>query len=344
VSSARKIRVVIVDDSMFMRAAIEKILVAHGDIEVVGQARNGREAVDKVIALRPDVVTMDFNMPEQNGAQAVSEIMAKQPTPIIMFSAHTQQGARETFEALAAGAVDFCTKPAGEVSVDLSGIADDLVAKVIAASGATPRAQKPVILAPAERNFRPTWPPGGPKVIIIGVSTGGPAALSRVIPALPAMTRSPIIIVQHMPAQFTKALAERLNGQSALKVREARDGDIPRPGQVLVAPGDRHLEMAPGGTLRLTDGPPVHGCRPSADVTLTSAARVLGPAAVAVIMTGMGRDGARGVLAIKKGMGRVYAQDEATSVIFGMPKAAIETGAVDEVVALDEIPKRLARI
>ena len=267
-SSLKKLRVVIVDDSMFMRAAIKKVLESHGGFDVVAQARDGREGVAKVVEHRPDVVTMDFNMPEQNGAQAVSEIMSKRPTPIIMFSAHTQEGARETFEALSAGAVDFCTKPAGEVSVDLSSIAADLVEKLQAAAGATPRAQKPVILAPAERNFRPTWPPGGPKVIIIGVSTGGPAALSRVIPAMPAMTRSPILIVQHMPAQFTKALAERLNGQSALKVREARDGDIPRPGQVLIAPGDRHLEMAPGGTLRLTNGPPVNGCRPSADVTM----------------------------------------------------------------------------
>ena len=339
-----KLRVVIVDDSMFMRAAIKKILEDDGGFDVVDTARDGRDGVAKVIKHQPDVVTMDFNMPELNGAQAVTEIMNARPTPIIMFSAHTQEGAKETFEALSAGAVDFCTKPAGEVSADLSSIADDLVAKLRAAAGARPRAQKPVVAKPETSSFRPTWPPGGPKVIIIGISTGGPAALARVIPAMPRMTRSPIIIVQHMPAQFTKALAERLNGLSALKVREARDGDIPRPGQVLIAPGDQHLEMAPGGTLRLRGGPPVNGCRPSADVTMLSAAKVLGPAAVGVIMTGMGKDGAEGVKAIKKVQGMIYAQDEATSVIFGMPKAAIETGVVDAVVGLDEIPQRLMRV
>jgi len=340
----KKIRVVIVDDSMFMRAAIAKILEKSGSFEVVGQARDGREGVAQVLKCQPDVVTMDFNMPELNGAEAVSEIMKARPTPIIMFSAHTQEGAKATFEALAAGAVDFCAKPAGEVSADLSSIADDLLTKLHAAVGAKPRAQKPVVATQTQRTMRSTWPPGGPKVVIIGVSTGGPAALSRVIPALPQLQRSPVIIVQHMPAQFTRALAERLDGQSAVKVREARDGDIPRPGQVLVAPGDRHLEMAPGGTLRLTDGPPVNGCRPSADVTMISAARVLGAAAIGVIMTGMGRDGAAGVQAIKRVEGRTYAQDEGSCVIFGMPKAAIDTGAIDEVVPLDQIATRLSRL
>lgn len=343
-SASSKLRVVIVDDSMFMRAAITKILATDGGFEVVGQASNGRDGVARVLELEPDVVTMDFNMPELNGAEAVSAIMAKRPTPIIMFSAHTLEGARETFEALAAGAVDFCAKPSGEVSADLSGIAGDLVRKLRAAAGARPRVTQPAVIKPSETSFRPTWPPGGPKVIIIGISTGGPAALSRVIPAMPRLTRSPIIVVQHMPAQFTSALAERLDALSQLKVREARDGDIPRPGQVLIAPGDQHLEMAPGGTLRLSQRPPVNGCRPSVDVTLESAARVLGPSAVAVIMTGMGRDGAEGIMAIKRAEGMTYAQDEDTSVIFGMPKAAIDTGMIDVVVPLDELAVRLRRV
>ncbi|HEU5057065.1 MAG TPA: chemotaxis protein CheB, partial [Kofleriaceae bacterium] len=241
-ASDRKLRVLVVDDSLFMRAAVAKLLTTDGRFEVVGQAKDGAEAVDRVLDLRPDVVTMDFNMPRMNGAEAVRAIMGKRPTPVIMFSAHTRQGARETFEALAAGAVDFVTKPGGEVSADLRGIADDLIGKLMAAAGARPRALAPVQQAkPKAPVHISTWPPTGPRVLVIGVSTGGPAALSRVIPTLPATIRFAIVIVQHMPASFTATLAERLNGLSAVSVREARHGDVPAAGMVFIAPGDQHL-------------------------------------------------------------------------------------------------------
>ncbi len=340
--AARPIRVLIVDDSMFMRAAIKKVLGDAGGFEIVGQARDGQEAIDKVVELRPQVVTMDYNMPRLNGAAAVREIMKQCPTPVIMFSAHTRQGARETFEALAAGAVDFCTKPSGEVSANLAAAEQELINKLRVAAEARPRAMAPITAAKPTGPIRmATLPPTGPRLVLIAISTGGPAALSRVIPSLPADTRFATLVVQHMPAQFTAALAERLDSLSAVSVREARDGDLPRPGLVLIAPGDRHVEFDPDGKLRLVDGPLVHGCRPAADVTMKSAAPVYGRRLIGVVMTGMGKDGAEGMTAIKRVDGKTMAQDQETSVIFGMPRASIEAGVVDDVVPLDDIAGRL---
>ncbi len=337
----RIIRVLIVDDSLFMRASIKRTLETAGGFEVIGQARDGDEAVKKVLELQPDVVTMDYNMPKQNGASAVRAIMRQRPTPIIMFSAHTRQGARETFEALAAGAVDFVTKPAGEVSADLSAVSEQLVHKLTGAAMSRPRAIAPITADKSSRPIHATLPPTGPRLAIIAISTGGPAALSRVIPSLPSSLRLAVLVVQHMPAQFTAALAERLDQLSALRVQEAKTGDMPRPGLVLIAPGGKHVEFDDRGAIVLTDGPPVHGCRPAADPTMKAAAQTYGRRAIAVVMTGMGRDGAEGLRAIKNADGRTMAQDEATSVIFGMPKAAINTGCVDEVSPLDDIAGRL---
>jgi two-component system chemotaxis response regulator CheB len=342
----RKIRVLIVDDSLFMRAAIARAL-AGGPFEIVGQAKDGGDAIAQIQRLLPDVVTMDFNMPGMTGAEAVRQIMQLRPTPVVMFSAHTRQGAKETFDALAAGAVDFLTKPDGEVSVDLSKIADELVRKLVAAAQARPRAARP---PPALRSSSSssairllttaasvTSPGALPRVCVIGISTGGPAALSEVIPELPPDLRVAIVIVQHMPAGFTGPLAERLDAASHVSVSEARTGDRPLPGTVLIAPGDRHLEFDDRGAVSLTDGPQVNGCRPAADVTMISAARVYGRRTLALVMTGMGKDGAEGALAIKRAHGKTLAQDQATSVIYGMPKAAVDAGAIDEVAALGDI-------
>ena len=347
----RKIRVLIVDDSLFMRAAIAKAL-AGGPFEVVGQAKDGSDAVAQIVRLAPDVVTMDFNMPGMTGADAVRQVMQQRPTPVVMFSAHTKQGAKETFDALSAGAVDFLTKPAGEVSVDLSKIADELIRKLIAAAQARPRPASPPpppsrpsgsyaarsISMTGMSAAGPGVGPGNlPRLCIIAISTGGPAALSEVIPALPPDLRVAVIIVQHMPAGFTATLAERLDASSRVSVAEAADGDRPVPGQVLIAPGDRHLELDDRGLVVLRDGPLVHGCRPAADVTMLSAARVYGRRCLAIVMTGMGKDGAAGALAIKRADGKTLAQDQATSVIYGMPKAAIDLGAIDEIAALSDI-------
>lgn len=340
--TAKPIRILIVDDSMFMRAAIERALIGLGDFEIVGHARNGAEAVDKVLEVQPDVVTMDYNMPRMNGAAAVRELMKQRPTPVLMFSAHTRQGARETFEALAAGAVDFCTKPAGEVSMDLSAIAEELGAKLRAAAKSHPQPTVPLRSAKDPAGVgRISVPPTGPRLVVIGISTGGPAALSRLIPALPANTRFATVIVQHMPAQFTAALAERLDALSAVSVREAEPGDLPMPASVLIAPGDRHLVFGERGTVVLSTDPLVNGCRPSADVTMQSAAAVYGRRTIGVIMTGMGRDGTEGLRSIKRAEGRTMVQDPESCVISGMPKAAMEAGVADYVVPLDDIAKRL---
>lgn len=337
----RRIRVLVVDDSLFMRAAIAKTLGAAFDI--VGQAKDGSDALQQVTKLAPDVITMDFNMPGMNGAETVRELMARRPTPVVMFSAHTKQGAKETFDALAAGAVDFVTKPAGEVSVDLSKIADELRSKLLAAASSKPRASSASIAVPSPRTTAPmaiprtTLPGALPRLCVIAVSTGGPAALSEVIPALPVDLRLALVVVQHMPAGFTGALAERLHALSRVAVREAQSGDRPLTGGVLIAPGDRHLEFDETGACILTDGPLVNGCRPAADVTMQSAAKVYGRRSLAVVMTGMGKDGTAGALAIKRVQGKTAAQDAETSVIYGMPKAAIEAGAIDEICALGDI-------
>jgi two-component system chemotaxis response regulator CheB len=339
-AGTRRLRVLVVDDSLFMRSAIAKTL-ATGPFEVVGQAKSGADALAQVARLQPDVITMDFNMPGMNGAETVRALMQQRPTPVVMFSAHTRQGAKETFDALAAGAVDFVTKPAGEVSVDLSKIADELTRKLLAAASARPRAAAPPQL-PARPSGsigipRTTLPGGLPRLCCIAISTGGPAALGELIPALSPDLRIAIVVVQHMPAGFTGPLAERLAAGSRVAVREAQAGDRPLAGSVLIAPGDRHLEFDDRGMVMLTDGPPVNGCRPAADVTMLSAVKVYGRRTLAVVMTGMGKDGAAGALAIKRAEGKTCAQDQQTSVIFGMPKAAIDAGAIDEVVPLGDL-------
>lgn len=344
-----KIRVLVVDDSAFMRIAVKRTLESHPKIEVIGQAKDGADAVAKVAELQPDVVTMDFNMPRMNGVEAVRAIFAKKPVPILMLSAHTQEGAQETLDALAAGAVDFIPKPDGEVSTDLSGVKDELFRKIRAASRSRPRAPAPAgsdvrpvapKAASATRKARPTS--GREKVVLLAVSTGGPAALEKVVPRLPADYPASVLIVQHMPRAFTKALAKRLDGISALDVREAAAGDELAPGQVLIAPGDQHVVFDSVGRLRLNDGPPVHGCRPSADVTLQAASRLLGARLSVIVMTGMGKDGAIGSQAAKAAGARIFAQDKESSIVWGMPKAVVDMGLAEAQLPLEKIaPKML---
>jgi two-component system chemotaxis response regulator CheB len=382
-----KLRVLIADDSLFMRAAIKKLLERDARFEVIGEAKDGRDAVEKVRALRPDVCTMDFNMPVLDGAQAVREIMRAQPTPIVMLSAHTREGARETFAALDAGAVDFVTKPSGEVSAELGEVAPTLIAKLLAAAQSAPQpppaaappaarrpasgprasispaAGQPTPSYPAVGQPTPSYPAGGQpavslpaggqpalsfptpglRVVVVAVSTGGPAALARLLPLLPADGPHALLVVQHLPAGFTAPLAERLDGLSQIRVREAADGDRPGAGQALIAPGDRHLEVHSDGRVHIVEGPEVNGVRPSADVTMRAAARVYGRRTIGVVMTGMGRDGADGIRAIKAAGGVTFVQDQASCVIYGMPRAAVETGCVDHIVPLDELAAAIAR-
>ena len=340
-----RLRVLVVDDSAFMRGAVARVLTGDTRFEVVAQARDGEEAVRMAAEHVPDLVTMDFNMPGMNGAEATRAILANRPVPIVMLSAHTTAGARETVQALRAGAVDFVAKPAGEVSPNLALVRDELVRKLLAAAGSNLRAPVPAShprsagLDAIPRTVRVV--PAGLRLIVVASSTGGPAALSRVVPKLRIGTRAAVILVQHMPAGFTAALAEQLAEHSELPVREARAGDPIEPGVVLVAPGDRHLVVERAGRVALADTAPVHGVRPAADVTLSSAVQAFGARVIGVVLTGMGRDGATGLAAVKAAGGRTLAQDRASSTIYGMPRAAIELGAVDDVVSLDGLARAL---
>jgi two-component system chemotaxis response regulator CheB len=264
--------------------------------------------------------------------------MRQRPTPVVMLSAHTREGARETFEALAAGAVDFVTKPAGEVSTDLGPVGEKLIGKLLHAAHAQPQAMGLVSAAPrpsitASRSINI----GAPRVAVIAISTGGPAALGQLLPRFPGDTSLALVVVQHLPAGFTAALAERLDAACAIRVREAKDGDRPEAALALIAPGDQHLEFDEHGTVHIVDGPEVNGVRPAADVTMLSAAKAFGRRSIGVVMTGMGKDGAAGVAAIKQAGGATLAQDKDSCIIYGMPRAAVETGQIDQIVSLDKL-------
>ncbi|MCC6899295.1 MAG: chemotaxis response regulator protein-glutamate methylesterase [Polyangiaceae bacterium] len=347
----QKLRVLVVDDSAFMRGAISRVLSGDPRFEVAGQAKDGEEAVRLAAELRPDVISMDFNMPGLNGAEATRAIVAKNATPIVMLSAHTREGAAATVQALAAGAVDFVEKPDGEVSANLASIRDQLVDKLISAAGANVRGSMTVLDVgsadpPMSRRAPRSTPkpmPAGLRVVVIAASTGGPAALVRLLPEITA-SKAALVVVQHMSAGFTSALAEQLAEHARYAVREAQPGDELRAGTALVAPGGQHLVLERNGRVSMSDAAPVHGVRPAADVTFKSAAQVFGARAVGVVLTGMGRDGAMGLAAIKAAGGRTLAQDKATSTVYGMPKAAVEMGVVDEVLPLDQIGKTVSRL
>ncbi len=406
----RRLRALVVDDSAFMRSAVARLVEADERFEVVGQARDGEEAVALARSLRPDVISMDFNMPKLNGAEATRQIVRERGVGVVMLSAHTREGATETLAALSAGAVDYVPKPGGEVSAHIGQIREELLSKLYAAAranraaiqrgverldGAGERAPAPGAgamtpgarvsgertssvgerpssagerssgerpsgagrtSALGERSSgerpsgagRPSSPSGSPlpsglRVIVIASSTGGPAALAQVVPALD-LTRSALLVVQHMAGGFTRALAEQLSRAAPFSVQEAQGGEELREGLCLVAAGDSHLQVERGGLVRLTLSPPVHGVRPAADVTLRSVAAVYGARAIGVVLTGMGRDGALGLAAVKAAGGRSLAQSEASSVVYGMPRAAVELGVVDEVVDLERVAAAICRL
>jgi two-component system chemotaxis response regulator CheB len=336
------VRAVVADDSHFMRSVISDILDG-GGIDVVGQARNGREAVELVADLEPDVVTMDVEMPEMDGIEAVERIMADHPTPVLMLSAHTDENADVTFEALDKGAVDFFTKPGGEVSMEMSRLEDQLVEMVTSVAAASPAGTGETTTTTADTG---TTTPAREYVdnptLLVGSSTGGPKMVERVMSELPPEAGFRVLVVQHMPEGFTGRFAERIDARSDYDVREAEDGERIGAGEALVAPGGKHMVVSNyhDGRLRvkLTEDPPVNSVRPAVDMTMSSAAEVVDDPLVGVILTGMGEDGAAGIKSVKAVDGRTIAQDEETSAVFGMPKRAIETGYVDSVLPIDEIP------
>ena len=345
-------RAVVADDSHFMRSVISDILEG-GGIEVVTLARNGAEAVEAVQEHAPDVVTMDVEMPEMNGIEATEQIMDSRPTPVLMLSAHTDDNAEVTFEALDSGAVDFFRKPGGEVSMEMGRLEDQLVDMVrsVAAVDVHERATSATTAAGASATAAGTTSPETPvadaqtyaanPTLVIGSSTGGPKMVETVMGALPAGADFRVLIVQHMPAGFTGRFAERIDARSDYDVREATDGARIGGGEGLVAAGDFHMSVKGyrNGRLRveLTQDAPVNSVRPAVDVTMRSAAERVDDPLVGVVLTGMGGDGAAGIRAIKEAGGRTLAQDETTSAVYGMPKRAVETGCVDDVFPIDDI-------
>jgi two-component system chemotaxis response regulator CheB len=337
---SERIRVLVVDDSALMRKLIPAILARDSSIEVVGTAMDGAFALKKIEELRPDVVTLDLEMPRMDGMETLRLIMRRAPLPVILFSTHSKEGGYSTFKALALGAVDFVAKPKDAAAGRLEEIADQLIAKIKVAKRAAGRKLPPAVVADEpsapKKGSRPPLPPR--RVIAIGISTGGPNALQFVLTQIPADFQSTIVIVQHMPEGFTEMFAKRLDECCALEVHEARSGDLLLAGRVLICPGNRHMmvrRMPRGDMAVLSDGPPVNGHRPSADVLFHSVAQEFGLTAVGVLMTGMGDDGAEGLGAIKAAGGMTIAQSEDTCVVSGMPRAAILKGYANKIIPLD---------
>jgi two-component system chemotaxis response regulator CheB len=336
-----KIRVLVVDDSALMRKMIPQMLSSDPGIEVVGTAMDGLFALKKMKELRPDVVTLDVSMPRMDGIETLRHIVEDFGTPAIIVSSLAQRDTELTFQALEIGAFDFVTKPQDAISMHITEIGEELIAKVKAAHE-NPLARLRMVRArpghyPEKKLPRPAGVRSVDRLLAIGISTGGPNALSYLLPQIPKDFPAGILIVQHMPAGFTEMFASRLNTVCEIEVKEAKDGDLVLPGRALIAPGDRHLKikrMALGTIAVLSDAPTVSGHRPSADVLFRSVASEYGQRVTALIMTGMGSDGAEGIGEIKARGGMTVAQDEESCIVFGMPKVAIERDHIEKIVSL----------
>ena len=339
------IRVLIVDDSPLVRRTIEKLIDEDPGVKVVGIAADGLDALAKIRDLRPDVVTLDVLMPRLDGLKVLACVMRESPVRVLMLSSLTQEGADETLQALDLGAVDFIDKTALLVSGDPALAGRELLSKIRTAAAVNPsRLGRREMVRDGKSAVTSLLHPGGADVVVVGASTGGPPALQILIPALPGDLPAGVVVVQHIPAGFTRPLAGRLDAKSALSVREAEPGARVRPGEVLVAPGGSHLTFAKrGGELVVVlDSEPsgtLH--RPSVDITMQSAAELWGRRSAGVLLTGMGTDGAWGMWAIRARGGWTLAESEESCVVYGMPRAAVELGAVSEVVPLDKMAAHL---
>ncbi len=337
------IRVLVVDDSTFMRGALVRIIEKDPRFKVIDTAVNGQEAVAKAQQLKPDVITMDVEMPVMNGIEALTEIMNTTKTPVIMVSTLTESGAQTTLKALEIGAVDFIPKALNDKEKNIFRGAEWVHEKILAAAGITNgRSNVAVQAAPVKI----TMPPPSSisrvsaKVVVIGSSTGGPKALHQVISQLPASLPAPILIAQHMPPQFTIALAKRLDETCQAKVVEAQHGDIPQPGTIYIAPGGMHMRIEPTG-LRISEDKGESPYKPSVDVLTESVHKLFGKQVLGVMLTGMGADGTKEFKLMKDLGAYVIAQDQATSVVYGMPRAVVEAGAASEVLPIDKIGQRI---
>lgn len=358
-------KVLVVDDSSFFQVRLKEIINAHPELDVVGVAANGQEAIDMADQLRPDIISMDYEMPYLDGVSAVRAIMAKRPVPIVMFSSMTYEGARVTLDALEAGAVDFIPKNFAEVSRDSAILKRKLQETLLTfARQAKPRvapsfasgsqSAEPLLRKsePVPKSVAPKKPDvaiarksikGKIKILIIGASTGGPVALSEVLQKLPASFPVPVVVIQHMPENFTRAFAERLDKVCAVAVAEAQDGDMLQPGHILIAPGGKQLLFDKRGAVKVLPGDARVSYKPSVDITFASAANVYGANVLGVVLTGMGSDGCDGARLLKEKGALIWGQDQASCVVYGMPKAIATACLTDEVLPLAEIGPRLVR-
>jgi two-component system chemotaxis response regulator CheB len=344
--------VLVVDDSAFARVVISREISSDPEVEVVGTAVDGIDAVEKIKNTRPDVVTLDIEMPRMDGMSTLKKVMAECPTPVIVLSRLTTEDAETTIRALEAGAIDFVPKSPLASSGRISRPAGSLVEKIKLASRVDVRRltetsswKKPRELngsRPKHDPWRARSRPRPQTVVVIGSSTGGPKALCELVPDLPGDLPAALLIVQHMPAGFTGSLARRLDQLGQIRVKEAESGDAIRPGQALVAPGGYHLMIGSADTVTLNGSVPArHGLRPAVDVTMESAAGAYGASCIGVVLTGMGCDGRDGAATINRAGGRVIVQDEASSVIYGMPRIVVESGRADRVAPLSDIPRQI---
>ncbi|MGM0639858.1 MAG: protein-glutamate methylesterase/protein-glutamine glutaminase [Thermotogota bacterium] len=342
----KKIKVLIVDDSAFMRMVLKDIIDKQPNMKVIGLARDGLEAVEKASNLKPDVITLDVEMPKLNGLEALKIIMKKTPSKVLMVSSLTSEGASITIESLEHGAVDFIQKPAGSTSWTFRQVQDDLIKKIneistidvktlISKKTDSKKVRKPLRLA-------------GDKVLLIASSTGGPRSLDKVIPKLPGELNVPVLVVQHMPAGFTKSLAERMNRISELTVKEAEEGDILEKNHVYVAPGNYHMGLKKNSSgkikLFLDSSDKINNVRPAADFTFDQAAEIFNSGCVGVVLTGMGRDGAKGAFKIKHYGGKIIAEAKDTCVVYGMPKAVVEDGYADHILPNHKIAEKIIEV
>jgi two-component system, chemotaxis family, protein-glutamate methylesterase/glutaminase len=356
----KKFRVLIVDDSAFMRKVLETIFNADDQLQVAGHAKDGREAVAMAESMKPDVITMDINMPHMDGLQATAQIMTTNPKPIVIVSSESKDGAASTLKALELGAIEFVAKPSSGIDLDMQSVKDDLLRKVrMAAKVRVVRTASRVALTVQGTNgsatpAKPTSLPARTSpvipadqrfpVVVLGASTGGPATVMRLAPGFTRDFPAAVFLVQHMPAAFTTQYAAQLAEFTSIRVKEAENGEAVQPGTLYICPGAQHLRVSPTGRIQLdgTSGR-IGGYLPNINVTMETVAAYAGAMSIGVILTGMGADGAVGAKAIKSAGGMVIAQDEATSVIFGMPAEAIKVAAVDHVLAIDDIYAAIER-
>jgi two-component system chemotaxis response regulator CheB len=350
-----KVRVLIVDDSAFMRKVLERILISDPQLQVIGHAKDGREAIALAESLKPDVITMDINMPHMDGLQATAQIMTTNPRPIVIVSSESKDGAASTLKALELGAIEFIAKPNSAIDLDMQSIREDLLRKVKMAAkvrvvrtasrlaaalqstpqnGAAPISRPaPIVNGPSSLASDQRFP-----VVVLAASTGGPATVMRLAPGFTKEFPAAVILVQHMPAAFTTQFAAQLAEFTEIRVKEAESGDTIQPGNFYICPGAQHLRVNPLGRIQLDSATGrIAGYLPNIDATMESVAAYAGALSLGVVLTGMGNDGAQGAKAIKRAGGHVIAQDEATSVIFGMPAEAIKLQVVDQVLGLDDI-------